>query len=79
VFIIEDHLFMNRVSNLFFYWAFALTLEREEKYDEALNYYKKLKTLYLNNSGKYIFDRWADNSVETIDGKIYKLTFLLNE
>lgn len=65
------------VSNLYFFWELANTLENDEQYEEALSFYNELKEIYveigMSHPYAWIF---GENNIEEIDGKIYKMKYL---
>ena len=67
------------MSNLAFFWEMGELLEKKELYVEAIDYFEKLRELYVSTGEKYKFTVLEENSLETIDGKIYKIKYLLSQ
>jgi len=66
------------VSNLFFYWNFAESMERKGRYSEALQYYEALKIRILETDGKYTYSV-IDSSLDQVTTKIFKMNLLLSK
>ncbi len=67
------------VSNLYFFWELANRFEDDKKYEEALSFYEKLKDIFVETGEMYPYDcMFGENSLEEIEGKIYKMNFLMS-
>ncbi len=66
------------VSTLALFWELGELLEQQGNYNEALNIYNELKTLYQNEKLPFCFLS-PDDGMERIEGKIYLMTLKLQK